>query len=249
MEKRGIEIAQELHKTGFTHKDDGALLVDLNEYGLNKFIVLKRDGAALYSTKDLANAEFKLKELKAKTTVVLTGAEQKFYFQQLIKTLELLNERKQQYCKTIHAPYELVMLKEGKMSSRDGNVVTYVELYEKAFAKAKEEVGSRHSDWNAKKIDETANHIALAAIKFGMLHQDKNQVIHFDFDEALKMAGETGPFVQYSYARARSILRKAGKKAGKANLPLLTDESEKNLISLLAGFPEVIEESKNILIK
>src|SRR3989344_7727599 len=84
MEKRGIEIANKLHKTGIAHKDDGALLIDLEEYGLNKFIILKRDGAALYYTKDLANAEFKLKKLKAGTTVVITGAEQKFYFQQLI---------------------------------------------------------------------------------------------------------------------------------------------------------------------
>ena len=96
MEKRGIEIANELHKTGFAHKDEGALLVDLEEHGLNKFIILKRDGAALYSTKDLANAEFKLNKLKAKKTVVLTGAEQKFYFLQLIKTIELLNKRKPQ---------------------------------------------------------------------------------------------------------------------------------------------------------
>ena len=247
MEKRGIEIANQLHKTGFCHRDDGALLVDLNEYGLNKFIILKRDGAALYSTKDLANAEYKFKKLKAKRTIVLTGSEQKFYFQQLIKTIELLNEGRQQYCETTHAPYELVMLKEGKMSSRDGIVVSYTDLYEKAFEKAMQEVKARHKEWGAKKSEETAKHIALAAIKFGMLHQDKNQTIHFGIEDSLKMAGETGPFVQYSYARARSILRKAGKTGKKADFSLLADESEKNLISLLAGFPEVIEESKNIL--
>ena len=247
MEKRGIEIANDLHKTGIAHKDDGALLIDLEEYGLNKFIILKRDGAALYSTKDLANAEFKLKKLKAKKTVVITGAEQRFYFQQLIKTIELLNQRKLQYCETIHAPYELVMLKEGKMSSREGIVVAYSDFYEKAFSKALEEVKSRHKIWKQKKIDETANHIALAAIKFGMLHQDKNQVIHFDFDDALKMAGETGPFIQYSYARARSILRKAGKKTKKIDFSALNDETEKNLNSVLSRFPEIIEESRNVL--
>ena len=247
MEKRGIEIASQLHKTGFAHKDDGALLVDLEEYNLNKFLILKRDGAALYSTKDLANAEYKFKKLKAGKTVVLTGSEQKFYFQQLIKTIELLNEGRQQYCETIHAPYELVMLKDGKMSSREGIVVSYADLYEKACEKAMQEVESRHQEWNAKKKNETARQIALAAIKFGMLHQDKNQTIHFDLEESLRMAGETGPFVQYSYARARSILRKAGKIGRKGGLSLLTDESEKNLISILAAFPEVIEESRNIL--
>ena len=244
VEKEGIAIAGKLQEEGFAVEDDGALIVDLEKFGLNKFLVLKSDGAALYSSKDLALAKMKKRKFKADESIVVVGSEQKFYFQQLTKTLELLNEKTREYCKTIPVHYELVMLEEGKMASREGNVITFSELFAKVYSKTLEETRKRHAEWSEKKISSTAKEIALAAIKFGMLAQDKNKVIVFSWGKAASLEGETGPFVQYSYARAKSILRKAGKYGTAKNFSLETAK-EKELVSILSGFRKKISEAEN----
>ncbi|MCR4368285.1 MAG: arginine--tRNA ligase [archaeon] len=246
VEKDGIEIAKKLHAQGFAKKDEGALLVDLTEYGLEKFLVLKSDGAALYSSKDIALAKMKKKEMGAQKSYNVVGSEQKFYFQQLIKTLELLNAKKPEYCETEHVPYELVKAEGGKMSSREGNVITYAELYDRVYEKTLAETAQRHADWDAKRIIKAANAIALTAIKFGMLAQDKNKSIIFNWDRATSLEGETGPFVQYSHARALSILEKAGvpKKPKKI---VLGHAKEKELLAVLGSFEDVEIEAANNL--
>ncbi|MCK4883378.1 MAG: arginine--tRNA ligase, partial [Candidatus Diapherotrites archaeon] len=246
VEKEGIKIANQLHKEKFAVKDEGALLVDLKKYNLDKFLILKSDGAALYSSKDLALAKMKKKELKANKTYNVVGAEQRFYFQQLIKTLELLNKKKNEYCETIHVPYELVILEEGKMASREGNVITYSEVFEKVLEKTLKETKTRHKDWDNKKIIDTAEKIAIAAIKFGMLRHDKNKTIVFSWSKATSLEGETGPFIQYSYARAKSILRKAG-KTEKVKTYELEHKKEKKLVAMLALSKEKIKEAENSL--
>ncbi len=253
VEKEGIKIANQLYREGIAAKDDGALLVDLTKYNLDKFLVLKSDGAALYSSKDLALAKMKKQKLKAELSYNVVGSEQKFYFQQLIKTLELLNQRKNEYCETIHVPYELVMLEEKdnksekgkaiKMKSREGNVITYIELFEKVFQKTLAETRQRHEDWSQKKVAETAKAIALAAIKFGMLAQDRNKTIVFNWDRATSIEGETGPFVMYSYARAQSILKKAGKFAAPKK-PEFKAEKEKGLLSVISKYSEKAAEAE-----
>ncbi|MEK6957754.1 MAG: arginine--tRNA ligase, partial [archaeon] len=243
VEKEGIKIVNRLYMEGIAVKDDGALLVDLTKYNLDKFLVLKSDGAALYSSKDIALAKMKKQKLKAELSYNVVGSEQKFYFQQLIKTLELLNQRKSEYCETIHVPYELVMLEEGKMASREGNVITYIELFEKVFQKTLAETRQRHEDWSQKKVAETAKAIALAAIKFGMLSQDKNKTIIFNWDKATSIEGETGPFVMYSYARAQSILKKAGKFAAPKK-PEFKEEKEKELLSVISKYSEKAAEAE-----
>jgi len=241
VEKEGVKIARELQKQGIAVEDDDALLIDLKKYNLDKFLVLKSDGAALYSTKDMALAKMKKQKLKAEKTFNVVGSEQTFYFQQLIKTLELLNKKKNEYCETIHVSYELVRLEGGKMASREGNVITYSELFGKVLEKTLKETKERHKGWSQKKIDETANQIALAAIKFGMVGHDKNKVIVFNWKKATSLEGETGPFIQYSYARAKSILRKA--KKAKPKTFNLNHKKETELLSILANYKGKVEEA------
>ncbi|MFH1390889.1 MAG: arginine--tRNA ligase [Candidatus Diapherotrites archaeon] len=245
VEKEGIKIAKQLQKEGFAYEDEGALLVDLTKYNLEKFLVLKSDGAALYSTKDMALAKIKKQKLKAEKTYNVVGSEQNFYFQQLIKTLGLMNKKKNDFCETEHISYELVRLEGGKMASREGNVITYAELFNTIFEKTHKETKSRHKNWNEKKISENAKKIALASIKFGMLAHDKNKVIVFNWEKATSLEGETGPFIQYSYARAKSILKKAKKTKSKSFS--LTHEKEKELISILANYESKVKEAKESL--
>ncbi len=239
VEKEGIKIAHRLLEQGFAIKDQGAVLVDLEEQGLGKFLILKSDGAALYSSKDLALAKLKKEKIKAGISYNVVGAEQTHYFRQLVKTLDILNESgpRPEYCKTVALHYELVRLESGKMSSREGNVITYYELYSEVFAKTLVETMQRHPSWKKGKLEATAKAIGLAAIKFGMLAHDRNSVITFNWEKATAIEGETGPFILYSYARANSILRKAGKLAkAKPGKIMLTHEKEKTLVSMLAAF-------------
>ena len=235
VEKDGIAIAKKLYEEGFAVKDQGALLVDLTEHGLEKFLVLKSDGAALYSSKDLALAKLKKKEFGAHKSYNVVGSEQSFYFKQLIKVIELLNARKDEYCQTEHISYELVRLEGGKMASREGNVITYAELFETVYEKAFSETKQRHADWSEKKISQAAKLLALAGIKFGMLTHSRERTITFNWEKAVSLEGETGPFILYSYARAQSILRKAGKMSPAKKISVET-EKERHLVALLGEF-------------
>ncbi|MEM4257496.1 MAG: arginine--tRNA ligase [Candidatus Diapherotrites archaeon] len=242
VEKEGIKIALDLEKQGFAKRDQGAIIVDLESYGLGKFLILKSDGAALYSTKDIALAKLKKTELNAIKSYNIVGSEQSFYFKQLIKTIELLNQIKKDYCETIHLPYELVNVEGAKMSSRLGNVITYTDLFETIFNKTLEETKARHSDWPNEKVFNVAEKIALAALKYGMLSQDRNKTLVFNWEKAIKMEGETGPFILYSYARASSILRKKSFDSLPKKFVLET-KAEKDLVVLLAKLDFVVKQA------
>ncbi|MBI2173408.1 MAG: arginine--tRNA ligase [Candidatus Aenigmarchaeota archaeon] len=221
VEKRGKDFALQALKRGIAKRSEGAIIFDLNDYGLDVLIVLRSDGTPLYSTKDLALAEMKFKQYKIDKSVHVVGSEQKLYFRQLFKALELLGFEQAKQCG--HLSYELVMLKEGKMSSRAGNVILFEDIMEDAVEKAK------------KISADSAKEVALAALKYSMLSRDSSRVIVFDAEEALSFDGDTGPYLQYTYARARSILKKSKKKpsfrAAEEALPVTKKMSE---------FPSVI---------
>ncbi|MFH1586622.1 MAG: arginine--tRNA ligase [Candidatus Diapherotrites archaeon] len=240
MEKRGQEIAKGLLKKGVAEESENAIIMDLKKYGLGVLVILKSDDMPLYSTKDLALAEMKFREFKPDRSLHIVGAEQDFYFRQLIKTLNLAGFKEAK--KTRHISYALVVLEEGKMASREGKVITYNELMENMMEQVVREVGERHKGWNAKRINGNAKAISLAAIKFSMLNRDNNKEIVFNWKRALALEGETGPYLQYSYARARSILRKV-KDSGKGDYSLLTEGMEKNLVSHLGKFPAICDYS------
>ena len=253
LEKSGKQIAEELLKKGFAVESEGAIVVDLERYALNKFLILKSDGMPLYSSKDFGLAKLKKKEYpKATKTINVVGAEQDFYFRQLIKTIDLLIKGKKfgSYCPTTHLSYGLVMLSEGKMASREGVVVLYATLYEKMYSSVLKETAKRHKGWTKKRISDNAEQISLAAIKFGMLNRENNKVITFDWEKALSLEGETGPYLQYAYARAKSVLRKGKVKkinAKSTDFSILKDATEQEVVSLLAGFPSVVERSRGPL--
>ncbi|MFH1696597.1 MAG: arginine--tRNA ligase, partial [Candidatus Diapherotrites archaeon] len=241
VEKLGILAAKELLKKGIAEESEGAIIIDMKKQGLGVFVVLKQDGMPLYSSKDLGLIKLKTKEYKFDRSYHVVGSEQNFYFRQLIKTFGLMGLP--QAKKSKHISYELVMLEEGKMGSREGNVITYSELLEKVTGKTKKEVSKRHKGWSGKKIDAVSKSIALAAIKFGMLSRENQKKIIFNWQRATELDGETGPYVQYSYARARSILRKAKTIPKKADYGLLTEDLEKGLVTALADFTQILEQS------
>jgi len=240
VEKPGKKIVQELLDKGLAEKSEGAVIINLEKYNLKNFLLLKSDGSSLYSTKELALAQLKFNKFKIDESYVVVDMRQSFYFQQFFKTLELMGFNK----KTAHISYNFVTLKEGPMASREGNVVLFEDFFQQIAARAAAETKKRHADWEEKKIQETAEKIALAAIKFSMLKTGNNNLIVFDPEESLSFDGFTGPYLQYTVTRINSILVKESfgnlkeVNFGKLDLPL-----EKQLVIKLAGFPQLVQNS------
>ncbi|MBU3940335.1 MAG: arginine--tRNA ligase [Nanoarchaeota archaeon] len=240
VEKRGVEIAKELLKKGIAKESEGALIVDLNKYNLGIYVILTSDGHVVYHTKDLALAELKLKEYKIDKSIHVVGKEQEMYFNQLFKTFELTKSKLAN--KSMHLIYGLVMLPEGKMSSREGNVILYEDLIQNMFKIAEKQIKSRHKKISKKELEKRKQQIAFAALKFSMLNRENNKQIIFDWNKALKFEGETGPYIQYAHARINSILKRSKIKP-KADFNLLKTPEEINLIKSLRAFPEIVEEA------
>ena len=242
-DKRGKELVQELQKKKVAKKSSGAVIVELKKYGLDTFILLKSDGTTLYSTRDLALAEEKFKKFKIDRAIYVTGSEQRLYFQQLFKTLELMGFR--QVKKAYHLAFDLINLEGEKMSSREGLTITYRELKEKMLQKAFAEVVARNPELGAEEQRKIATQVAMGALKFSILNISSTKTILFDWDKALEFEGETGPYLQYAAVRAKRILEKANQtpKISAVKFNLLENDEEHELVKNLAKFQLVIMDS------
>lgn len=232
---QGTKIALELLKKGVAKNKEGAIIVDLKKYNLDEFVILRSDGTALYSTKDIALAERKFKEFKIDLSIYVVGSEQKFYFRQLFKTLELMGFNQAKRC--YHLSYELVMLEEGKMSSRDGNVVLYSDLKNFVKKEAIKQVRERNIS-NAEEISEI---VAIGALKYSMM-KDNNKKIIFNWKKALDFEGDSAPYIQYAHARAAGILSKTDYVKNEYKIEEL-NEKEYKLVFILSEFPEIVEKA------
>ncbi len=238
VELPGRKIAEGMEKKGIAKKSDGAVIMDLKEYNLGVWVLLRKDGTVLYSAKDIALAMKKTKDFKADKYLVVLGDEQKLHFEQLIKTLEIMGLNK--HGNYWFLTFGMVRLPTGKMSSRTGDNILYSEFMKEVTDYAKLEIQKREKI-TEKELEERALKISIAAIKYSMLKHHANNVIVFNKEEAMRFEGDTGPYILYSYARAKSILAKAtAKKSGKIKSP---NDSEKGLISSLIIFPSVVEEA------
>ncbi len=235
VEMPGKKIAQDLVKKGIAVISEEATIMDLKEYNLGVWVLLRKDGTVLYSAKDLALAERKAKEYKVNRNIILSADEQNLHFRQLIKTLELMKTKE----KFIHVNYGMVRLPSGKMSSRTGDNILYSDFINELKEYAKSEIVKREKI-SGKELEERALAISIAAIKYSMLKQSSNNVIVFDKEEALNFEGNTGPYLLYSYARAKSILEKAEYKQKRGKIEKIED-NEKKLINEMSKFKEIVE--------
>lgn len=236
----GMRIAEDALKKGIAKLDQGAVIIDMKNENLGVGIIITREGYPLYHTKDLGLAKLKFGKYKdLDRSIHVVGKEQEFYFMQLFRMFERLGFDKAAKI-SYHLIYELVMLPEGKMSSREGTMVLYEDLKDKLLGIVKGEVRKRHADWDEKKVADTAMEIALAAIKFTMVRREPNKQLVFDWDQALSLEGDSGPYLQYAYVRTNGILRKAEFKPGVEKGYAFTDH-EKRLVKLLSEFPAITD--------
>jgi arginyl-tRNA synthetase len=234
---KAIKEAEKKIKTKIS---EGALIVDLKEKDMPPILLLKSDGATTYHSRDLAAALYRLKEYKANKLLYIVGSEQKLYFKQLFKLMTFLGYNKDQFT---HADFGLFKFPEGKMSTRKGNVIFLEDVLDKAIDLASQIIEEKNPTLNNK--EEIAKNVGVGAIIFADLSNDRVKNINFDWDRMLSFEGETGPYIQYTHARACSILRKSKKEFGvgiteKINFDAINIKEELAVITLLYKFPEVL---------
>ncbi len=241
LKAKGQKLVDELLKKGVaTVGEGGAIIIDLSEYKLDIALLRKSNGAGLYLTSDLPLAVAKFKKYNVAESIVITGIEQNLYFKQLYKILELMGFNK----KLTHIGYGLVNLKEGKMSSRLGNVILYEDLYRGVFDALKAESAQRHPDWSEKKINDTVHVLGLAALKFDMQKHEAAKNIIFDAKEATSFEGFSGLYALYAVARINSIMRQAKNLArSRVDYSVLVSPEEKQLVLLLAKYSEIVSQA------
>lgn len=230
------KILKKLESTRKLFKDEeGRSVLNQEGYKLamrSPVLVLTRaDGTSLYPLRDLAYTIEKLEKGKDESIVVL-GEDQKLYFDQVKAALDMMG-----YKAPMVVHYSFVLLKTGKMSTRKGNLVLLEDFMKESVEKAKNEIKKRHEKVN----EENAKKIAYGAIKYSILRVSPDKNVVFDWKIALSFEGDTGPYLQYAYARICSILRKYGKKVeNKADLSLIKEDVETELIKKLNDFPDII---------
>ncbi|MFB6226308.1 MAG: arginine--tRNA ligase [Candidatus Paceibacteria bacterium] len=238
---RGQKIVDELLEKDIAQEGEGgAIIVDLEDYGLKTALLRKSNGEGLYLTSDLALAEKKHNDYpKVDRSIYITGNEQEFHFRQLFKILELYGFSEEQS----HIGYGLVNLPEGKMSSREGNVVLFAELKEKLFQKLKQETKNRHEDWSKERVERKAEKMTTAVAKFELQKHEAQKNVTFDLEQATNFEGYSAPYVLYVVARINSLEEKADVDLEEINYELFTKPEERRLIMKVAKFESIIDRS------
>ena len=241
--EKGRKIVEEGFEKGILKKNaEGAIYADIEEFKLPEKIVLRADGTSIYVTQDIYLAKLKFDQYPLNKSIYVVGNEHDLYMKQLFAILKKLGFEFADKC--YHKSYGMVYLPEGKMKSREGTVVDADDIIAHMVSLAKEEVMKRHVDLSENEVQKRANAIGIGAIKFFMAKQDAAKDIHFDPKESLSFEGETGPYVQYSYARICSILKKYGKTVNEdSDVSLLKTKEEQKLVKVISDFPFVVEES------
>lgn len=239
------KVLEGLDKGVFYKKEDGSVWADLTNEGLDHKLLLRSDGTSVYMTQDIGTAKLRFDDYPINKMVYVVGNEQNYHFQVLSILLDKLGF---EWGKgLVHFSYGMVELPEGKMKSREGTVVDADELVEEMINTAKEtsqELG-KLDDCTEEEANNIARIVGLGALKYFILKVDARKNMTFNPKESIDFNGNTGPFIQYTYARIQSVLRKAT-EAGidiPAELPtgLTLNEKEKNLIQSIADFATVVK--------
>lgn len=228
-------VVDELKEKGLLTESRGAQVVDLEAYGMPPCIILKSDGSSLYATRDMAAASYRKATYDFDKCLYVVAYQQNLHFKQFFKVLELMGK---EWAKDlVHVAYGMVSLEEGTMSTRKGNVVFLEDVIKKCIEKAYTIVDEKNPALENK--EDVAKKVGVGAVIFGALYNNKIKDIVFSYDKVLNFDGETSVYVQYTCARANSVLQKGG-AVETFELPALTGE-EIELVKALSAFPETVK--------
>ncbi len=232
-DKMPAEI-EKLREKNLLTIDDGASVVNLDAYHMPVCLILKRDGSTLYPTRDIAAAVYRDKTYAFDKCIYVTSAGQSLHFAQWFKVVELMGYPF--YDKLVHVPYGTVSINGEKLATRTGNVILLKDLFRRAIEKVAGIMGEKNPDLKGR--CDIAEAVGVGAIVFYYLLNNRMRDINFSMEEALSFEGNTGPYAQYTYARASSILARADVKSEIADIE--PTEEEGAVIRTLAAFPERI---------
>ena len=222
---------EKLRESGLMKIDDGASIVDLEEYGMPPCLILKRDGSTLYPTRDIAAAVYRKEHYNFDKCIYVTSTQQILHFKQWFKVVELMGY--DWYDQLVHIPYGTVSLNGAKLATRTGNVVLLKDLFAQAIDKVKGIMAEKNPELADN--EEIAEAVGVGAIVFYYLTNNRIKDINFNLEDALSFDGNTGPYVQYTYARTCSVLEKATHCGGKI---VISCDEEATLLKTLAQYEE-----------
>ena len=235
------EVVEMLKEKGKLTESEGAEIVDLTDEGIETPCIIKKaNGSTIYATRDLAAILYRARTYDFDKCLYVVAYEQNLHFKQIFAVAKYLVDEK--YVKGLkHVSYGMVQLPTGKMSTRLGNVVKIEDLITETIEKAKEIITTKNPKLENK--DEVAKKVGIAAIIFNTLSTTNNKDQIFDWNTALNFQGETGPYIQYTYVRTKSVLEKVGKipTVSEVDFSTLTDDSSIKVLKSLYAFKETLE--------
>ena len=230
-------VVAELREKGLLKESDGAQIVDLEEYGMPPCIILRSDGASLYATRDIAAAIYRKNTYDFYKCLYVVAYQQNLHFKQFFKVLELMGK---EWAKDlVHVAYGMVSLEDGSMSTRKGRVVYLEDVISRCIEKARGIIAEKNPSLENK--DEIAKTVGVGAVIFGALYNNKIKDITFSYDKVLNFEGETSCYVQYTCARANSVLEKGGAVRSCTAAAVCPQEFE--IVKQLAEFPAMLRDA------
>lgn len=240
-------VMEGLEKGAFFKKDDGSVWCDLSDEGLDEKLLLRADGTSVYMTQDLGTAQLRYDDYHPSELIYVVGNEQNYHFDVLKRVLKKLGRTWAGHIH--HLSYGMVELPDGKMKSREGTVVDADDLIDEMVDTARqitEELG-KFDDFTREESEKLYRILGLGALKYFILKVDPKKTMLFNPEESLDFNGNTGPFIQYTHARIRSVLRKADERnfiyRQPASVSMPIKPKEKNLLKLLHDFPQIVQQA------
>lgn len=236
------EIMQILEKTGKLKTSEGAKIIDLEENKMPPCMIEKSNGSSTYASRDLAAILYRARTYDFDRCLYITSYEQNLHFKQVFEVSKLLGMDKKYTNGLEHVSFGMVLLPTGKMSTREGNIVKLEDLLNEAMQKAREVIENKNPDLNNK--EEIAKKVGIGAIIFNDLSSNRIKDEIFDIDNMLDFQGETGPYIQYTYVRTKSLLEKVEHlpKYDEINIEKINDKYSQEIITLLYNFKNILNQ-------
>lgn len=235
------EVIEILEKSGKLVESQGAKIIDLEEQGINTpCIIEKSNGSSTYATRDLAAILYRARTYDFDKALYLTSYEQVLHFKQVFEVAKLLG-LDEKYTKGLHhIPFGMVLLPTGKMSTREGNIIKLEGLLQESIQRAEKVIEEKNPELENK--NEIAKKVGIGAVIFNDLANSRVKDEIFEWDQILNFQGETGPYIQYTYVRTKSVLEKAGylPQVEEVNIEKLSDEYSQSIIKLIYSFEDIL---------
>jgi len=234
------EIVKLLEENGKLIKSEGARIIDLEDKGMAPCIIEKSNGSSTYATRDLAAIMYRARSYNFDRAIYVTSYEQVLHFKQVFETAKLLGLDEKYINGLEHVPFGMVLLKTGKMSTREGNMIKLEDLLNEAMSRAGKIIDEKNP--NLENKEEIAKRVGIGAVIFNDLANSRLKDEIFDWDTILNFQGETGPYIQYTYVRTKSVIEKSGgvPNINDVKIDLLLDDASSKILKLIYNFEDIL---------